>query len=54
MIGVPLMIHNRNQGNIMKAQAELAAAQHEVKRVELLLQEQLASSFLSKITVSTG
>jgi cobalt-zinc-cadmium efflux system outer membrane protein len=45
MIGVPLMIHNRNQGNIMRAQAELAAAQHEVKRVELLLQEQLASSF---------
>ena len=29
----------------MKTQAELAAAQHEVKRVELLLQEQLAASF---------
>ena len=45
LLGVPLMIHNRNQGNIMKAQAELAAAQHEVKRVELLLQEQLAAAF---------
>jgi cobalt-zinc-cadmium efflux system outer membrane protein len=45
MIGVPLMIHNRNQGNIMKAQAELAAAHQEMKRVELLLQEQLAASF---------
>jgi cobalt-zinc-cadmium efflux system outer membrane protein len=44
-VGVPLMIHNRNQGNIMKAQAELAAAQQEVKRVELLLQEQLAAAF---------
>ena len=45
MVGVPLMIHNRNQGNILKAQAELAAAQHEVKRLELLLQEQLAAAF---------
>lgn len=45
MVGVPLMIHNRNQGNILKAHAELAAAQHEVKRLELLLQEQLAAAF---------
>ncbi len=44
-VGVPLMIYNRNQGNIMRAQAELAAAQHELKRLELLLQEQLASAF---------
>lgn len=45
MLGVPLMIHNRNQGNIIKAQAELAAAQQELKRIELLLQEQLAAAF---------
>ena len=29
-VGVPLPIYNRNQGNIRKAQAELAAAQQEV------------------------
>jgi cobalt-zinc-cadmium efflux system outer membrane protein len=45
MVGVPLLIHNRNQGNILKAQAERAAAQHEVKRLELFLQEQLATAF---------
>ncbi len=45
LVGVPLMIYNRNQGNILRAQAELAAAQHELRRLELLLQEQLASSF---------
>jgi outer membrane protein TolC len=33
------------QGNILKAQAELAAAQHEVDRVELLLQDRLAEVF---------
>ena len=45
MLGVPLLIHNRNQGNILKARAELAAAQQELKRIELLLQEQLAAAF---------
>ncbi len=44
-IGVPLMIFDRNQGNIMKAQAELQAAQQDVQRVELQLQEQLAEAF---------
>ena len=44
-IGVPLPIYNRNQGNIRKAQAELAAAQQEVARVQLALQQRLAIVF---------
>jgi cobalt-zinc-cadmium efflux system outer membrane protein len=45
LVGVPLQIHNRNQGAILRAQSELAAAQHEVERVQLLLQNQLAEVF---------
>jgi cobalt-zinc-cadmium efflux system outer membrane protein len=45
LVGVPLMIYDRNQGNIMRAQAELSAAQQNVQRVELLLQDQLAEAF---------
>ena len=44
-VGVPLMIYDRNQGNIMRAQAELLAAQQNVQRVELLLQDRLAEAF---------
>lgn len=44
-IGVPLLIHDRNQGNILKAHSELGAAQRNVDRVGLLLQEQLAEAF---------
>lgn len=44
-VGVPLQIFNRNQGNIAKAQAELIAAQHEVTRVRLALQQRLAVAF---------
>lgn len=44
-VGVPIPIHNRNQGNIAKAQAELAAAQHEIRRVQLALQQRLAAVF---------
>ena len=44
-VGVPLMIYDRNQGNIMRAQAELMAAQQNVQRVELLLQDRLAEAF---------
>lgn len=43
--GVPMPIFNRNQGNIRKAQAELIASQNEVQRVELDLQQRLASVF---------
>jgi cobalt-zinc-cadmium efflux system outer membrane protein len=44
-IGLPLPIFNRNQGNICKAQAELVAAENEVQRVELALQQRLAAAF---------
>ena len=44
-VGVPLPIFNRNQGNICKAQAELAAAQQEVARVQLALQQRFALVF---------
>jgi len=44
-VGVPIPIYNRNQGNISRAQAELAAAQHEVKRVRLALEQRLAAVF---------
>ncbi len=44
-MGLPLPIFNRNQGNIARAQAEWAAAQDEVRRVELGLQERLAPIF---------
>ena len=43
--GVPLPIFNRNQGNIRRAQAELAVAQQEVRRVQLALQQRLAVVF---------
>jgi cobalt-zinc-cadmium efflux system outer membrane protein len=42
---VPLPLFNRNQGNIMEAQAGLIAAQREVRRVELELQARLAEAF---------
>jgi cobalt-zinc-cadmium efflux system outer membrane protein len=42
---VPLPLFNRNQGNIIEAQAGLIAAQREVRRVELDLQTRLAEAF---------
>jgi len=45
MVGVPLPVFNRNQGNIRKAQAELTAAQQDVARVRLALQQRLAVVF---------
>ncbi|NQT38391.1 MAG: TolC family protein [Planctomycetes bacterium] len=44
-VGLPLMLFNRNQGNIRQAQAELAAAHKEVVRVELDLRQRLATAF---------
>jgi outer membrane protein, heavy metal efflux system len=45
VVGLPLQIYNRNQGNIAKAQAELSAAGSEVRRVELELQARLSEAF---------
>lgn len=44
-VGLPLPIFNRNQGNIARAQAQLVAAEREVRRVELQLQNRLAAVF---------
>ncbi len=44
-VGVALPLFNRNQGNIRKAQMELAAARGEVRRAALELQQQLATVF---------
>lgn len=44
-VGVPLPLFNRNQGNIIRAQSDLTAAQHEVARVKLALQQRLAAVF---------
>jgi outer membrane protein, heavy metal efflux system len=45
LIGVPIPVYNRNQGNIRRAEAELTAAQQEVMRVRLALQQRLAVVF---------
>ena len=44
-IGIPLPILNRNQGGIRRAQAEWAAAQSEVQRLELELHQRLATVY---------
>jgi cobalt-zinc-cadmium efflux system outer membrane protein len=44
-VGVPLPVFNRNQGNILSAQAELAAAQSDILRLELDLQDRLAMAY---------
>ena len=44
-ISVPIPVFNRNQGNIMAAQSNLAAAQNEVRRLELQLRDRLAEAF---------
>jgi cobalt-zinc-cadmium efflux system outer membrane protein len=44
-VGAPIPVFNRNQGNIRRAQAELIAAQNDVKRTELELQQRLAAAF---------
>jgi cobalt-zinc-cadmium efflux system outer membrane protein len=45
IIGAPLPIFNRNQGNILSAEADLARAHEEVRQVELRLRERLAGAF---------
>ncbi len=44
-VAVPLQLFDRNQGNIYRANAELAAAHQEARRIELLLQERLTDAF---------
>jgi cobalt-zinc-cadmium efflux system outer membrane protein len=44
-VGIPLPLHNKNQGNILRAQAELIAAEKDVRRIELVLQRELADVY---------
>lgn len=44
-VGFPLPLFDRNQGNIFKAQAELAIAESRLQKVELNLRDQLATTF---------
>jgi cobalt-zinc-cadmium efflux system outer membrane protein len=44
-LGVPLPVFNRNQGNILRAQADLTSARNEVRRVELKLRDRLAETY---------
>ena len=44
-VGMPLPIFDRNQGNIVRAQSALAAAERELQRVELDLRERLATAY---------
>ncbi len=44
-VALPLQLFDRNQGNIARAQAEVAAARQEIRRVELSLRDRLADEF---------
>ncbi len=44
-VGLPIPLWNRNQGGISRQQAEITAAQNNVRRVELALQQRLARAF---------
>lgn len=45
LVALPIPLHNRNQGNIDKAAADIRADQAEICRVQLVLRDQLADSF---------
>lgn len=44
-VGGPIPVFNRNQGNIMQANAELVASENEVRRVELELRDRLSVAY---------
>lgn len=44
-LAMPLALHNRNQGGIARAEAELSAAQHRVEKLELRLRQRLAAVY---------
>jgi cobalt-zinc-cadmium efflux system outer membrane protein len=52
-IGVPIPFHNRNQGNILRAQAQLTAAERNVKRLELALRQELADIYEQYLNART-
>lgn len=45
LVALPLPLHNRNQGNIDRAVADIRADEAEICRVQLVLRDQLADSF---------
>ena len=45
LLAAPVPIYNRNQGNIMRALADIREAQAEVERVRLVLRDALTDSF---------
>jgi cobalt-zinc-cadmium efflux system outer membrane protein len=45
MVGIPIPVFNRNQGNIAAAEAEWVAACREIERIELELQDRLAIAY---------
>jgi len=44
-VGIPIPVFDRNQGNILSAEAEWIAASNEVARIELDLQDRLAVAY---------
>jgi cobalt-zinc-cadmium efflux system outer membrane protein len=52
-VGVRLPVFDRNQGNIQTAQAQLALATAEVRRIELSLRERLARAYARHKTAQT-
>lgn len=53
-VGVQIPLFNRNQGNIQAAKADVERAQLEIKRVQLLLRERLASIVQNYLTAKTA
>jgi cobalt-zinc-cadmium efflux system outer membrane protein len=49
-VGIQLPLFDRNQGNIMEAQANLTAARRELERIELSLSQRLAEAFEQYVT----
>lgn len=45
LVALPLPMFNRNQGNIEKTEADICAAEAEIRRVQLVLRDQLAVSY---------
>ncbi len=43
--GIPIPIFNRNQGNILQANADLIAAENDIRRIELDLKDRLGITF---------
>lgn len=43
-VGIPLPVHNRNEGNIAAAQAEFCRASQDVRRTELSIESRLAEA----------